>query len=350
MERFLKDKKTEELKPVYLIESRSEKIIDEKLKQVKNFFKEKIGAESDMKFFDENEEVETGELFNFLSTPSFFSIKKVLMIKNIDKIPKDLLSVITDFIKNNPGLKDNVIIFLSCTDSRKITTLLSEIKKTGEIIKIDKPVSDDLKKRLLEKNEFNKVRFTPNAARLFLDNIGEDPVLFETEYEKILTNIYFDKAKIVNEEKIKILVSRSTESTIFELIDQVGKKNFPGAVLIIPDLMPDSETGDKAVVMALATNLYRMFKAMLYLKADKGKTDGAASYLQKKIKASPYFLNMLIKKYQGFTKNYSYEEIIRVISRLNEFDISLKSKSNFPARTFLNNLILTIQLAGNQTY
>ena len=35
--KFLNNKKIEDLKPVYLIESRSEKIIDEKIKEIKNY-------------------------------------------------------------------------------------------------------------------------------------------------------------------------------------------------------------------------------------------------------------------------------------------------------------------------
>jgi len=344
MEKFLKNKNLEELKPIYLIESRSEKIIDKKIKEIKNYFRTKIDAVSDFKSIDENDDVIVNDLFNFLSIPSFFSLRKVLTVKNADKVSRDILSFLSDYIKTNPGFGKNSIIFLCCSNSRKIISMIPEAGARGELIKIDKAISEDLKKRLAEKNDLNKVRFTPNAVNLFLENIGEDPILFENEYEKILSNVYFDDKRIVNEEKIKSLVSRSTESTIFELIDNIGGKHFPGAVNMIPDLIQGSSSADNSLLITVISNLYRMFKVMLYLKSEKDGTDSAAKYLQKNINAKPYFINIIISKYQGFEKKYSYDELIRVLDCLNEFDIKIKSKSSFSAKVYLNSLILNLQL------
>ena len=348
MERFLKNKKIEDLKPVYLIESRSEKIIDEKIKEIKNYFKNRLDTGSDLKSVNENDEIIINDLFNFLSTPSFFSLKKILIVKNIDKTPKDVLSFLSDYIKNNPGFKKNSVIFLSCSDSRKILSILPEIRTEGEIIKIDQAISEDLRKRLIEKNDLNAVRFTPAAFSMFLENVGEDPILFENEYEKILSNVYFDKKRIVNEEKIKSLVSRTSESTIFELIDNIGRKNFSGAVNMIPDLLQGSTSLDSSVLITVTNNIFRMFKVILYLKSEDSGAEDAVKYLQKNINAKPYFFNILIKKYQGFEKKFSYDEIIRVLDYLNKFDIKIKSKSTFSAKACLTSLILNIQLISDK--
>jgi len=102
MEKFLKNKNIEDLKPVYLIESRSEKIIDEKIREIKNYFKNKIDIESDFRLIDENDDVIITDLFNFLSIPSFFSLRKILIVKNVDKISKEVMFFISDYMKNNP--------------------------------------------------------------------------------------------------------------------------------------------------------------------------------------------------------------------------------------------------------
>ncbi len=348
MEKFLKNNSIEDLKPVYLIESRSEKIIDEKIKEIKSYLKNRIDTGSDLKSIDENDDVVINDLFNFMSTPSFFSLKKVLLVKNIDKVSKDILSFVSDYIKSNPGFKKNSIIFLCCSDSRKIISMIPEIGNDGVIIKIDKAISEDLRKRLAEKNDLNKVRFTPNAINIFLENIGDDPILFENEYEKILSNVFFDSTRIVNEEKIKSLVSRSTESTIFELIDNMGKKNYSGAVSMIPYLMQGNTSADNSLLITVISNLFRMLKVILYLKSDNNGSESAIKYLQKNINAKPYFLNIILRKYQGFEKKYSYDEIIRVLDYLNEFDIKIKSKSNMSAKAYLNSLILSLELISDK--
>ena len=55
MEKFLSNKKLEELKPAYLIQSRSDKIIDGKIREIKSYFKDKIDFENDLKIIDEND-------------------------------------------------------------------------------------------------------------------------------------------------------------------------------------------------------------------------------------------------------------------------------------------------------
>jgi len=344
MEKFLKNKNIEDLKPVYLIESRSEKIIDEKIREIKNYFKNKIDIESDFRLIDENDDVIITDLFNFLSIPSFFSLRKILIVKNVDKISKEVMFFISDYMKNNPGFKKNSILFLSCADSKKINLMIPEINSVGEIIKIDKAISEDLKKRLIEKNDLNNVRFTSNAFTMFLENVADDPILFENEYEKILSNVYFDKIRIINEDKVKALIHRSTESTIFDLVDYIGKKNFSKAISIIPDILTGTSSSDNSIIIPIVINIYRMFKVMLYLKSEKNGTLSASDYLQKNINAKPYFLNIILRKYQGFEKKYSYDEIIRVFNFLNEFDIAIKSTSNLPAKVYLSSLILNIQM------
>jgi DNA polymerase III delta subunit len=269
-------------------------------------------------------------------------------VKNIDKISKDVVRFISEYMKSNPGFKKNSILFLSCTDSKKISSMLPEISSFGELIKIDKAISEDMRKRLVEKNDLNNVRFTPHALTMFLENVADDPILFENEYEKILSNVYFDKTKIVSEEKVKALIHRSTESTVFDLVDCIGRKDFSKAVSIIPDILTGVSPNDSSVIIPIVTNLYRMFKTMLYIKSEKNGVQSAFGYLQKNINAKSYFLNIILKKYQIFEKKYSYDEIIRILGFLNEFDIEIKSKSNLPAKTYLGSLILNIQLIALQ--
>lgn len=356
MEELLSNKKFEELKPVYLIQSRSDKVIAEKVKEIKSYFKDKIDFENDLKIIDENDYPDLNLIFNFVNTLSFFSLKKVLIIKNINKTAKELLNYLLEFFDENSNLKDNCIIFIFANDLKKVANLVKCIEKFGEIIKIDYAVSEDLKKRLAEKSELDGVKFTPNASLLFIENINDDPILFEIEYQKLLSYIYFEPKKIITENIVRELVKRNVETTIFDFVDYVGMKKFKDALNTINDLVEDYSATDNIFLIKVINSIYRLFKFLMYYKSDKNGPKSSYDYLLKTINAKPYFINKIYKKYQVFEKKYSYEEVKKVLETLNIFDIkraqSLKKSyledSSYLIlnnKTFIINLILNIQLA-----
>ena len=95
---FLENKKIEELKALYFIESRSESIIDEKIREIKSYLKDKIDPDNDIRIFDLKDEIASTDLYNFINTPSFFSIRKAAIIKKREKISKDLLKIKENFL------------------------------------------------------------------------------------------------------------------------------------------------------------------------------------------------------------------------------------------------------------
>lgn len=356
MEKFLSNKKLEELKPAYLIQSRSDKIIDGKIREIKSYFKDKIDFENDLKIIDENDYPDLNFIFNFLNTLSFFSLKKVLIIKNINKTAKELLNYLLEFFDESSNLKDNCIIFIFANDLRKVANLAKCIERFGEIIKIDYAISEDLKKRLTEKSELDGVKFTPNASSLFIENINGDPILFEIEYQKLLSYIYFEPKRVITENIVRELIKRNIETTIFDFVDCIGMKKFKDALNMVNDLVEDYPTTDNIFLIKVINSIYRLFKFLMYYKSNKNGPKSSYDYLLKTINAKPYFINKIYKKYQGFEKKYSYEEVKKVLDTLNIFDIkraqSLKksyledsSSIILNNKTFIINLILNIQLA-----
>lgn len=338
---FLENKKIEDLKAVYFIESKSESIIDEKVKEIKNYFKDKIDIENDLKIYNLKDEVDPGQLYNFINTPSFFSIKKAIIIKNCEKILKDLLKIISDFFLKTSNPQESTIIFLTSAEFRKAYMFQDFVKNFGEVISIRKPESDNLKKRVLEKAELDGIKITPRALEIFIGNINGDLNLLENEYEKLYLYVCSDSKKIINEDIIKRLINKNITFTIFNFVDYIGYKNFKMAAELVPMIAVD----DYAVA-GVIKQLFSMFKGVLYMKdGERGKNE-AKTYLEKNTKASPGFILKIIGNYLRFARNYSIEEIIKIIGVLNDFEIRKRNTSE-PNINFLYSLLSKIQFQQN---
>ena len=74
-------KSLDDLKPAYLYLSKSSSILDDTIEKYRKFLKGKINTEVDFKIFYADDDLDETELVNFHSTPSFFSEKKVAVIK-----------------------------------------------------------------------------------------------------------------------------------------------------------------------------------------------------------------------------------------------------------------------------
>jgi DNA polymerase III delta subunit len=334
---FLENKNIENLKALYFIESKSESIIDEKIKEIKNYFKDKISIENDLKIYDLKDEIDSGELYNFLNTPSFFSIKKVIILKNCEKILKNLLKVISDFFLKTSNPSENAVIFLTSTDFKKASMFKEFVAKFGEVITIKKPETENLKKRILEKAELDGIKITPEALEIFVGNVNEDINILENEYEKLYLNVCSDASKIISGDTVKSLINRNINFTIFNFVDYIGYKNFKMAAELIPAIADDD-----TVTSGVIKQLFLMFKCVLYIKGGERGRDEAKTYLEKNIKTNPAFIIKILNKYQVFSKNYKFEEIINIISILNYFEIR-KRKTSEPNLNFLYSLLSKIQ-------
>ncbi|MHB1347517.1 MAG: DNA polymerase III subunit delta [Candidatus Humimicrobiaceae bacterium] len=337
----MENKKIEDLKALYFIESKSESIIDEKIREIKAYLKDKIGLENDIKIFDLKDDADPSDFYNFLNTPSFFSIKKAAIIKNCEKISKDLLRIISDYFLKTTSPGEGIVIFLTSSEFKKAYALQDIVSKYGEIISIRKPETENLKKRVLEKTQLDGIKITPKALEMFIGNIDGDLNLLENEYEKLFLYVSSDSAKIINEDIVKKLVSRNISFTIFNFVDYVGYKKFKMAADLLPFMAED-----EYAVISVIKQLYSMFKGVLYMMdQERGRLE-VKSYLEKNTKANPGFILKIISNYSRFAKNYTALEIISIIGILNDSDIA-KRKTSQTNINFLYSLLFKIQHQQN---
>ena len=265
-------KNLSDLKPFYLYISKSPSILGDKLAEFRKFLKDKIDFDSDFKIFYADEEEQTGEFISFYNTPSFFSEKKIAIIRNLESAHNSFIKMLTDQVTGfNKDSFGTILIILTTLQKNKIDKqLLAEIEKSGDIKEIYSPQTGNLRKWLEEKCELDDIKFTSKAAIKLIENVNFDSSLLKTEYEKLHTFIISEKDKTINEKMVDKLVNRVYDMKIFDAVDYIGNKDKGGALKTLKIV-----SGEKQSMLGLITLLHRMFKAFLYLKSDTEKTGPA---------------------------------------------------------------------------
>lgn len=317
MKNLAKDIEDLHLRPLYFFNSKSAAVLDEKVQAVKKKMRGIIDIGMDLKVFDAAE-TEKEAFLDFIGTPSFFSSRKVAVIRNAHKLAKDLAGAIAAQACASP---DASTVFVLLSEKSKLPAVLSEaVRQVGASETLKKPLTSDVKKWLAEKMKIDGLRMTPEALALLLENTGEDLALLASEYEKVLTFSLSEAKKPVEKRDVSLLVHRDLQTLIFDLVDFIGKRDKEHALLCLKKVFRDQES-----LIGAVTLLYRMFKAMFYINA--GNADTALQYLSRGAGMRPEIAAMLLRKYKSYSAHYSRAQIIQVFGTLHAFNQALRSSS-----------------------
>lgn len=329
--------KLEDLKRCYLFTSKSSYILDEKVSSIKKSFRGKINFDTDFRVFDATSDIEEKEFNNFITTPSFFSIKKLLVIKNVEHMSSHLLNSLVDMLTSSD---DSIIFVITSTRSKLDSRLVEAAKKVGEIQNIRSPLSNDLKKWVEEKSELDGIKFTNRAINILVESVGSDLSLLKAEYEKLYTYVISEKEKLINEEMVKSLISRTYFLKVFDLVDFIGARDKQNSLKALKDVIEERQS-----LIGMLTLIYRMFKCLMYFKYENGR-ELVKEYLQRNINVQDYFINNFINKladkYEKFSSNYSEGEIVKILGILNHYDINFRKSSAEESVNLANRLVLEI--------
>jgi DNA polymerase III delta subunit len=340
-ENITKYTRLEDLRPCYLYMSRSISILEETVEIFKKFLRGKISFEVDLKIFYSGVYLDEYEFVNFVKTPSFFSEKRVAVVKNVEKASAEFIKMLAGICSTaSPGDFSTVIICTYITGDKKaknIKSLIEVVSEKGIVENLYLPTAEKLKKWLDEKSELDGIRFTQKAALRLIENVNFDMNLLQAEYEKLQTYIISEKDKTINEVAVDKLVPRVYDMKIFDVVDHIGNRDKTQALKALKPLMLEKQN-----MIGIITLLHRMFKAFLYIKNDSRKkqesyysrgefkTAGKHNansfkvYIEKNIGHAKN-KDRIAANYLRFSRKYNSLEIIRIFDILNKYDISLRA-------------------------
>lgn len=218
---------------------------------------------------------------------------------------------ITEYVKNVPPSVCLVFYVKGKADGRrKLYTLL---KKQNAIVDFS-PMSEAECNAWLRKSMAKlKKNLSPEVAARMIFTVGRDAAMLRQEMDKLCA--YMAERDTVEAEDIDAICTRSTECTVFQMVDaQVAGKNSEAFVLLKDMLRAGEER------MAVLAMLLRQYRILFHLRSlmDDGTPANQQAAL---VGISPFFL----RNNQQQARRYTKEKLKQAYDWLLQYEYEIKN-------------------------
>lgn len=246
---FLQDITSFKLSNIYLLYGSDET----KKSELINLITQKIENSFDISFH-QSSNIDINLFLNDLSTSPIFSPKKLVVLKDFEKLKKENIKIINKYL-SSPN-NSTVLIITYNEDLRKneVEKIFSEYKLTA--IEIMPPDQNEIISYI--KNEFSKNK--KNISEKSLNYIADTIINYshlKNETEKMLSYLK-NKQEISFEETIS-LISDLKEKNVYSIIDAILSKNTEKFKAIIEELINLNEQ-PLIILNAITLSLEKILK------------------------------------------------------------------------------------------
>ena len=294
----------------YLLECIDNLSIDLKIEEI---IKEKDFTSIEKTIYDLNEN-SLNQVLEDLDTYGLFSNKKIIIVKNIDKITKSNLDYNFDnaledlykYLKNsNP---DNLLIITVNKLNSKLT-MSKDLKKLCNYIKIEENINNIVKEKLKD------YQLEPGFINYLIEKCNNNLTKIDNECNKLMNYKYNEKE--LTKEDIDLLVTKEygeSTSVVFSFVEALGQNNTAKSLKLFRELLAYDTN-----VLGLITMIDNQFRLMYQVKCLEKLSD---KDIAKELNVSSDYR---IKKIRELTLFFTKEELRNVLIELS--DVDLKSKS-----------------------
>jgi DNA polymerase-3 subunit delta len=346
---------SKEIKPVYLIEGDEEFLKEKVLKKIISFTSKNNPDIEQL----EGEEISPDNLFNSLNTLPFLSNFRIVIIRDAQKISKEVENLIIKYLKNPNPVTSLILITRKEIETERIEKCVSEalrniIKICGYIINCKLKTEAEFKEFVNDYlTEYGKKMEQP-ALSYFLGLAGKNLYNINSELEKLIT--YAGERIVITKEDVEKIVIKYPETFIFELIDAISNKNLQKALDSLEELLKRKNEKPEKILGMIARQFRLIWQAKFLIR--KGYISLNKSISQQ-IKMLPeeiqdkiltdrkegllFQREFVIEKTVRQSLNFDYERLSEITGSLFSADLSIKDiKEGKDPKTALELLILDL--------
>ncbi len=252
------------------------------------------GADNSMNFNRyEGDGISAAEIIDMAETMPFLAERRVILVENSGFF-KDGSPELSAYMKS-PSESTLFIFVEKEVDKRK--DMYKAVSKIGFEMECSTQDDEMLKRWIKSRLSSEGKDISPRCQAYFLDRVGTDMSNIATEIEKLVC--YCIDRPVVTEEDIDAVCANYITGSIFAMTDAISERNQKRAIELYYDLLALKEPPAK--ILALVT---RQFNLMLQVKemTDNHRDKGQ---IASSLKIAPF----LVQKYQGWARNFTFEQL-----------------------------------------
>ena len=296
-------------------------LLETKLKRIKKDFGELIKGINFIQIDDTNVQ----ELIADIETPAFGYEKKLIIARDTGLFKKEkktakgqelvvnnLMNKIAEYINENISLINEAVELIFVEEEAEKNTLYKTIEKNGEIMEFPLLKLPDLIQNIQKICMAYKVKIDNGTAKYFIECCGTSMQDLINEIRKLIE--YVGQDGVITNKEVDLLSIKQIDSVIFDLTDNLGKKDTKKAMEVLNNLIYEKEPIQKILI-----TLYNHFKKLYIVKiAEEYRKDLA---LAMKLKPNQLFLTT---KYKMQAKYFSKQEIEKIMEEFINLDANYK--------------------------
>lgn len=336
---FIKKDLSTNLKPVYLLFGKEEKLKEEIIDKLTSEVLSRETKEYNISVIDEGKiKEENINIIFLLNSMPFMANRRVVIIKEAEKLDKKEEEKLILYLKNPSPY---TLLILVISDNRKMKGMLSSsletlIKKTGVFIDCSFSYERERGEEEMKTWVNNKIKsfgkkIEPSALEEFVHLTRGDLFSLSNELDKVIS--FLGERDLITKQDVETVIIPNTTITIFKLVDAIGEKNYDKALDYLIILLREGERPERILGM-----ISRQFRLIFQV-----KTLSRRGYISEKypiikpdeiqtmqmllpegkesiVKQPPFVINKCLNQAKMFTEG----EICRALNRILEADLSLK--------------------------
>ncbi len=315
--------KKDSLSPVYFFTGAEEYLMNEIIGVLKEKYIEESFETLNYIAID-GKEVSFDNILNACETLPFMSSKKIVIIKDISEIiengDNDLDNTMASYVE---GL-DNYLLLIIMDRSnnlKKTSKLYKTINKLGGVVDFSKLKGKDLNTWLETKLKKYSKKISNANLNYFIgessySDYNSTKTLYDLENE-LLKVINYASGNEILKEDIDIVLTKTLDTNIFNLLASINKKDSDSALKIFNEMYISNEPVQRILVMII-----RQLRLMLGYKLykERGYSEGD---IQEKLGIKPYEFKKISKE----SYNFSEGQLKLALNHILELDIKQKTSS-----------------------
>ncbi len=227
---------------------------------------------------------------------------------------KDFLNGLLDYVPHLPETTRLVFVEFQPLNPKQPLIKLAEQQKGKTVIECRQPGASELPRWINDRAKKLGGSIEPGAAQRLSALIGGDLRRLDSELNKLIT--YVNAQRSITEKDVLLLVSDASTSSVFDLVDALGKRDGKRAAHELHHLLDQGE--NPLGLLAMIVRQYRLLILVKELQARNLSPDAMA----KELGQHPF----AIKKINDQARNYrDLAQLETIYRRLLEIETEIKT-------------------------